>query len=379
MATGILFALSTCSFGVAGSAERPPANPARLAARATHVLDGAVFYVAMDDGTMDAFLENTWENVGHWSGLPLTDGIRGVDADPETGTLFFSHGSTSAGPGSLFAWNLAESKARYDVTYPHGIDQHAYGNGIIYMPSGEASRDSRTYLIDAATGAELGSEPSGERPHNTIYKNGHRYSGGMRDKYLVVQGIGAGAIGPSPSTHYGVRPFTVNGDETRAYITWSGYRGYSIGNIQTGEIITSVDFGPNPEGAPLGASHGISLSPDNRELYVLDVVNNQVRVYDASDHPTLLATLALYHPIYPGEESPCAHTCHKSGWLLHSLDGKYVIVGDSGDVIDTRTRSVVHNLAPIQNSRHGFIEIDGANGVVVATSTHFGTGHGEVR
>jgi hypothetical protein len=37
--------------------------------------------------------------------------------------------------------------------------------------------------------------------------------------------------------------------------------------------------------------------------------------------------------------------------LQHSSDGRYVYVGDAGDVVDTRTREAVVNLEALHNSR----------------------------
>jgi DNA-binding beta-propeller fold protein YncE len=338
-------------------------------------LDGPILYVAMDDGTMDAFKEGTWENVGHWEGLPITDGVRGIDADPASGMLFIAHGETSAaGPGGLLAWSLTNEAKKYDVAYGHGVDQQAYGDGKIWMPSGELTYESTIYVIDAENGQEIGTEQGGFRPHNEVFKNGHRYSGGLYDDYLRVSGgTGAAAVGPTPAPHTGVRPFVINAAETRAWMTWTQYRGFSVADLQTGAIITSIDFGPIPAGYGITASHGISLSPDGTEIYVLDTPFHAVRVYDSSDDPQLKATIALDHHIRPGMESPCAHGCEKSGWLLHFRDGRYVLVGDSGDVIDTQSQKVVANVAPVQNNRHGYIEIDWSDGVPVATSTHFGS------
>src|SRR5262249_40972798 len=199
------------------------------------------------------------------------------------------------------------------------------------------------------------------------------YYGGRHDNFLRIVGIGAGAVGPSPSSCDGVRPFTVNAAETRVWITWTHYRGFSVGNVATGAILSSVNFGPVPGNyTPTAASHGISLSPDGGEVYVLDTPNNQVRVYDGSDAPALRATISLSHAIFPGNESPCAYDCLRDGWLLHSRDGNFVYVGDSGDIIDTRTRQAVHYLAPLGQCRHGLIEIEWSRGAVIGTTTHFG-------
>src|SRR4029077_15683361 len=56
------------------------------------------------------------------------------------------------------------------------------------------------------------------------------------------------------------------------------------------------------------------------------------------------------------------------------LDGRFVVVGDSGDVIETATRRSVANLEPLYNSRV-FLEIDWSNGLPVATSTRSGMGY----
>jgi DNA-binding beta-propeller fold protein YncE len=340
---------------------------------ATATVD-AILYVTSDDGSLYAFDVGTWHQLAHWTGLPLTDGVRGIDADVHSGVLYVAHGGDdNASHGSLLAWNLTQQQTLYNVTYNHGVDQPAYGDGKIYVPAGELASGTTWHVVDAASGSELTAETGGAFPHNTIYQNGHRYYGGRQATSLVVLGTGAGSIGPSPASQTGVRPFTVNHAETRVWMTWTGYRGFSVGDVQTGAILASVNFGPIPSGyTASAASHGISLSPDGSEIYVLDTPENTVRVYDGSDNPQLKAIVDLQQPIFPGDESPCAYDCLRDGWLLHSRDGKYVYVGDSGDVIDTQTHQIAANIAPMRNCRHGFIEVDWANQVPIDTTTHFG-------
>jgi hypothetical protein len=74
-----------------------------------------------------------------------------------------------------------------------------------------------------------------------------------------------------------------------------------------------------------------------------------------------------------GNESPCGGDCGRAGWLLTSLDGRFVYVGDSGDVISTRTLRVVGFLPALANSRYP-IEIDWDGGRPTATSTRSGIG-----
>jgi DNA-binding beta-propeller fold protein YncE len=340
-----------------------------------------IFYVTSDEGSLSAYSEVSWQLLHAWTGLPITDGVRGADVDPVGGVLYIAHGGDGGqnGTGSLLAWSLIQNKVIYDIALGYGVDQLAYGDGNIYMPEGEASTSTTWHVLTAATGSQTGAEIGGASPHNTISRNRHRYYGGRYANDLVTLGTGAGAIGPSPSNSSGVRPFTINAAETRAWITWTDYRGFSIGDVASGALLASINFGPLPSGwSQTTASHGVSLSPDGSEVYVLDMTQDSVRVYDASDSPQLVATVPLLHGIYGGTESPCAYDCAKVGWLLHSRNGRYVFVGDSGDVIDTKARTVVTYLAPLHENRHGFVEVDWTSwpsGVPVGTTTHFGMGY----
>jgi YVTN family beta-propeller protein len=303
--------------------------------------------------------------------------VRGIDMDVGRDALYIAHGGNggSHGTGSLMRYDLTTGQVVWDHPYPFGIDQFAYYNGVIYMPTGShsSSTDTTWEVLDADTGDVLSQISGGSRPHNTICHGSNVYMGGEGATALYTAGATAATVGPGPTR--GVRPFTVNATDSRAYITWSYYRGFSVGDLTTGQILANVSFGPVPSTFKKGdtASHGISLSPDGTELYVLDKPAQQVEVWTASDSPTQLAVINLQTPI-KGHYTLCAYSCGRDGWLLHSLDGRYVFVGDSGDVIDTQTRQVVTNIPPLRNTRHGFLEVDWAGGVPVATTTHFGVG-----
>jgi hypothetical protein len=107
-------------------------------------------------------------------------------------------------------------------------------------------------------------------------------------------------------------------------------------------------FGPNPP------SHGLSLAPDRPELWVLDAPNSAIHVFDVSalprGRPRPLDDIRLSRPL-AGEQNPCSRACARIGSLQHSSDGRYVYVGDAGDVIDTRTHEAVVNLEALHNSR----------------------------
>jgi hypothetical protein len=75
-----------------------------------------------------------------------------------------------------------------------------------------------------------------------------------------------------------------------------------------------------------------------------------------------------------GDESPRLYDCSREGWVLHSGDGRFVYIGDSGDVVDTTTRKSIINLNTLYNTRK-VLEIDWANGVPVFTTSRYGLGY----
>src|SRR5262249_46291580 len=88
--------------------------------------------------------------------------------------------------------------------------------------------------------------------------------------------------------------------------------------------------------------------------------------------PRRVADIRLAHPLV-GLEQPCGGDCARAGWLQHSLDGRWVFVGDRGDVIDTRTRRIAAFLPALRNSRY-MLELDWRGSHPIRTSTRSGIG-----
>jgi hypothetical protein len=362
---GALVLALVCVFAVGPSA--PAAAKVRL--------NGALLYVANDDGSITAYQVGTWHRVARWTGLPITNGVRGVAY--RRGYLYIAHGGDGAGRhGGLLKWDVATAKTIYNRSYPFGIDQPAVcrraGIMRVYMPVGELAASRTWKVIRASNGNVIRAIRGGWAPHNTICHDGDVLMGGRQARYL--RQTNGPPVGPTPSAAKGVRPFVVNARNRLAYITWTHFRGFSVGSLRTGRILATRNFGAIPAGfKPTAASHGISLSPSGRRLYVLDTPRRRVLVFTAGRSPRFLAAIAIQHGLR-GAESPCAYDCTRDGWLLHSLQGAYVFVGDSGDVIATANRKVVAFLPALENSRHGFLEILWRHGRPVSSTGHFGVG-----
>jgi DNA-binding beta-propeller fold protein YncE len=310
--------------------------------------------------------------------LPGVKGVRGVAASPRTHMLYISYGAFG-GPGTtgrLLAYNLLAGSVVYDRAYSRGIDSMAIdpAGARIYMPDGEGSRDGVWTVIAARSGNVIGSINGGMSPHETIVGlSGKRvYLGGRNWPYLEVASTATDRvfkrIGPLRA---GVRPLTINGRETIAYTTATGLLGFQVSSIRTGRVLFTVGFGPRfplksaafPFSAP---SHGISLTPNERQLWVLDGANDYVHVFDVSRvplrRPRRIADIRL------------AHSLTGDGWVQVSRSGCFVYIGDSGDVLSAQSFRAVAYLPALRSTKES-LEIDWRNRLPVATSTRTGLGY----
>lgn len=308
--------------------------------------------------------------------LPKID-PHGVAASPSTGMLYISYGGDggSGGNGSLLEYDLIHNRIVWQRDYDSGIDSMGIApDGLkIYMPAGEGSTSGTWSVIDAKTGAVIGTIDGPPGAHDTIVGADGKtvYMGGVDEPFLEVASTATDKvvkkIGPLHGP--GVRPFTINGSQTFAFTTARSYLGFQVSSIKTGKVLYNVappGFSFDPATFKRTPDHGISLSPDERQLYLIDTPNGYVHVFDVSglpkQRPRDVADIKLLHP--PPVD----------GWLQHSRNGRYVYVGRAGDVIDTRLRKVVAYLPPLQRTAD-FLEIDWRGDRPVGTTQRIGVGY----
>src|SRR5581483_4268696 len=260
--------------------------------------------------------------------------------------------------------------------YATGVDNIAITpNGrALFMAVGESSNSSIWEVIDPANGKVTGSISAGSGPHETIIgpDGKYVYLGAVNTPYLEVASTSTDRIvrkvGPLHSP--GVRPFTINAAQTFAFTTSWSFLGFQVSSLRTGKVLYSASppgFRFDPATFRSIPDHGISLSPDSRQLYLIDTPNGYVHVFGVHGLPRSaprdIADIKLVHPPAGGDS-----------WLQHSRDGRFVYVGLSGDVIDTASRKVVTYLPPLRGSTE-FIEIDWRNGRPVAATSRYGVGY----
>jgi DNA-binding beta-propeller fold protein YncE len=345
-------------------------------------------YVFPDQQVYVYDIDHRHRLVEHFA-LPGIRGIRGVAASPTTHVLYISHGGDGGpnGNGSLLAYDLVTGRILWDRTYSRGIDSMAVdaAGARIYMPDGELSGDGTWTVLDARSGQPIGAIAAGAGAHNTIVgPSGRRvYLGGRNYPYLDVADTVTSRvierIGPLRS---GVRPFTINGSETLAFTTATGFLGFQVNSILTGRVLDTVTFGSRfrwdpARFGPSAPSHGISLSPDERQVWVIDAPNSYVHVFGVAGlpgrAPRPIADIKLQHGL-TGSEAGCSYDCARDGWLQHSSSGCFVYVGDSGDVLSGSSLRVVAFLPPLRDTRK-MLEIDWRQGLPVGTTSRSGLGY----
>jgi len=207
-------------------------------------------YVFPDGGIYVYNMDNNFSLVKKIS-VPTTAGVRGTAASVKTGMLYISYGGdggSNGTNGNLLAYNLQTDTVAWTRSYSFGIDSESVSNdgARIYLPEGELASNGLWQVLDTSSGDVIGTINSGgSGPHNTVINSAdtHVYMGPRSSNYLVEADTATNQvikqIGPVGGTG-GVRPFTINGSETLAFITLTGYLGFQVGDINTGKILYTV-------------------------------------------------------------------------------------------------------------------------------------------
>ncbi|MBL9135224.1 MAG: hypothetical protein JNK85_05120 [Verrucomicrobiales bacterium] len=204
--------------------------------------------------------------------------------------------------------------------------------------------------------------------HNTIVAldGRHAYLADRSSPLLAVVDVDrqevTRQIGPFSQS---IRPFTINAAGTRVYVCVDELLGFEIGDLTTGKLLQRVSvegFNKGPVKRHSCPSHGVGLTPDEREVWVVDAANQQVHVFDNTlDRPRQLASI-------PVREQP--------GWIAFSLDGRHAWPS-TGEVIDVASKRVVTALADRRGTEvhsEKLIEVQFDGKRVVRVGDQFGLG-----
>jgi DNA-binding beta-propeller fold protein YncE len=267
---------------------------------------------------------------------------------------------------SLQRIDLTTEKVLWEKPYEGGADRMAVSpdGKTMYLPSLE-----KTFwnVVDCETGNIIKKIEVVGRAHNTIY--------GPSGKYVYLADIASPLLHVADTkTHTvvkkvgpfgnGIRPFTINSAETVVYATVDSLLGFEVGDLKTGQLLDRIvveGWNKGPVRRHGNPSHGIGLTPDEKELWVADGHNMRMHVFMATKPYQQLTTISL-------QDMP--------GWVTFSMDGKYAYPS-SGEVIDVKTRKI---LLTLQDEFYNnvasekMVEIHVANNKVVKAGDQFGIG-----
>jgi DNA-binding beta-propeller fold protein YncE len=169
-------------------------------------------------------------------------------------------------------------------------------------------------------------------------------------------------VGPFSNS---IRPFTINAAQTLCFVNVNELLGFEVGDMTTGKMlhrveVTGVEKGPvKRHGCP---SHGVGLTPDEKELWLTDGANSKMHVFDAT--------------VMPPKQISSINLRDQPGWITFSLDGKFAYPS-TGEVIDTASKKILSTLEDeagraVQSEK--VVEIVMSDGKVVRTGDQFGIG-----
>jgi len=257
------------------------------------------------------------------------ENVKGIAASERDGRVYITTIKRIA------AFDIVTEKKLWESTPEGGCDRMAISpdGRLLYVPSFEGPNWN---VLEAATGKTVARLDPNSRAHNTLY--------GLDGLAVYLAGLGSPLLSiADPQTHrivktvgpfsHSIRPFTVNGKQTLAYVNVNQLLGFEIGNIESGKKLHRVEvqgFQKGPikrHGCP---SQGIGLAPDESEVWVVDAANQRVHVFD--------------NTLMPPRQGPSIALREQPGWISFTLDGRHALLS-TGEIIDVKTKAIVTALA----------------------------------
>jgi YVTN family beta-propeller protein len=137
-------------------------------------------------------------------------------------------------------------------------------------------------------------------------------------------------------TTAGVRPLEPAADGRTIYVALSNLLGFVVVDAPTRKVVRRVELGTLPDGVPQPYrdtwTHALQLTPDGRELWLTDDINDLLRVIRLADM----------------KEVAQVRTGHFPHWFALRQDGKVLFVSlwfsDAVAAVDVSSRKVLKNI-----------------------------------
>jgi YVTN family beta-propeller protein len=180
--------------------------------------------------------------------------------------------------------------------------------------------------------------PSPAGPHDAYTSpDGSRiYVGAQYGTGVVVIDPATQSVLHIIPTPEGVRPLRPTPDGRTLYVALSNLLGFVVVDVETRKITRTVSLGTLPQGVPQPYkatwTHDLFLSPDGRDLWITDDINDLLRVVRLSDM----------------KEVAQIRTGHFPHWFAMRPDGKVLFTSlwfsDAVAAVDIESRKVLKNI-----------------------------------
>jgi hypothetical protein len=357
------------AFLACGSSSQKPVSPGGVDATAEAGASTSQWlYAAFNDGTVHVYdIGDGHREVKSYRAATGVTEARGACASATAGALYLSYKAPDG--GHVVAIDLRSDHVIWSKVLQPGADRLACtpDGKKLYVPSNESFMDDELFVVDAATGTELRSIHYAPRAHDALSNlAGGRVYAEAKSSNLIAQvdtetDTVVKKIGPFAGV---VGPFTVNGAETRIYGNVFGLNGFQVGDVSTGQALETVPIPGQTSTAGGLNQHGIGLTPDEKEIWVVDGTSAVVHVFDATASP-------------PKETHQVKTSYSRLHWITFTIDGRFAypsvtpMAGSfDADVIDTSTYSRVGTIGPSEE----ILEIDFSGNQIVAIGSQFGVG-----
>ncbi|MEO8661323.1 MAG: hypothetical protein ABI693_22825 [Bryobacteraceae bacterium] len=263
--------------------------------------------------------------------------VAGVTASTVTQMIYV------ATRGRLAAFDLSTEKKVWENAYDGQCcerPQVAPDGSFMYV--GSDLKDF-WYVVNPRTGALIGKavSPLSPNAHNlNLSADGKLAFMSPNGKVMGIAETKNHTLVKTITFGDNIRPFVLNHDSTLIYANTNNLLGFEIADVASGKIIQHVEvqgFGwpqnwqvsPRPR-IPHGCpSHGIALTPDEKEVWIVDGISNYIHIFDNTKMPP--------------RQMDSIKTTAGPYWITIGFDGRLAYVS-SGDVIDIKTRKIVGNL-----------------------------------
>lgn len=312
--------------------------------------------------------------VWDYAGSMSPEQVSGVAASPVTNLVYV------AARGRIAAIDMATDKMVWSTT----LDGHCCerpqvtADGKTVVVGGDLQ--DYWYELDAQTGKFIGKLDAPESPnsHNlNLSADGKTAFMSPNNKVMTISDVKTRKIIKTIRFPDNIRVFVTNKDSSRLFVNNNNLLGYVIADVASGQVVKTVevssvnwhakwDVTPRPR-IPHGCpSHGIAITPDEKEIWVADGIFNKIHIFSNTDEPKEVDTIDTTAGPY---------------WMTFGLDAKYAY-SSSGDVIDIATHKIVAQLKdefgrPIYSEK--LLDITFDNGRAQRVSNQFANSFGDYK